>query len=840
MIQPTVRFVLLLLVAAHPVWAQSPPVLGDLETTPLTYREGDPAVPLTSSIRISSDVPLTRAVVQMTGYVPDEDQLAFSDTEAIRGVVDQADGTLLLLSYPAGSGQPAVNFQNALRQVTYQNTDEIDPDTRERTVSVQVFGGQDEASASVARSLAVVAENDAPVTPLANDDPIDYPAGTGVQIPVFETLTVADGDNELLSSAEVTISTGFRNAEDRLLLPTAPAGIGVTGSGSRTITLFGPASLAIFEEALRNVQFANETPLNVLPTEGVRRVTIQVFDGAAQSVSVSRFVVVGSPEDTPPRIRALTKEVTAGDPLSFTSAEFAERYTDPENDPFTGIFIRSKPERGTLLLRGEEVTNNRINNAGANGLPVAVSEFAALTYQPPSDYVGEDQFLWNAIDGTTFAANSVPVRIVVNPTPLQLTLGNSGPLSASDGQPLPIPPLAFSATQSVPITVTLSVSNGVLSLPAEILPLLTFTSGDGTGDASLVFSGGADAVAYTLSGIRYTPTENYSGNETLSVNASAAGGSSAQTSVAITVVSNVPPTVSDFTLSTVENQAYVFVLTDFSANYTDPDNGPSEGLTEIRLTALPPNGIMVHRGDTLRTANVSSPEGYAISVADVDAGQLRYAPDAGFVGDDEARWNASDGAALATSDAAIQITVLPTLAIVLTQDSATVCSGNPNTLRVVITAGPDQGLTYGWSCSDACEFAPPTNQATVVVSPAETTTYVVTVTDPATDMVAQDTVTVVVTDCSSPTPNLTLDIPNTFTPSGDDINDEWIIGSDGTASPVAVEVFDRYGHSVYRNEAYQDDWNGTYQGQALPEGTYYYLITDADGEVYKGALTILR
>ena len=125
-----------------------------------------------------------------------------------------------------------------------------------------------------------------------------------------------------------------------------------------------------------------------------------------------------------------------------------------------------------------------------------------------------------------------------------------------------------------------------------------------------------------------------------------------------------------------------------------------------------------------------------------------------------------------------------------------------------------------------------------MISPTQNTTYVVTVTSPTTGDFVVDSVAVVVADC--PDSALTLSIPNTFTPNGDDANNEWAIGSQTASLPVAVEVFDRYGHSVYRNEEYQDDWDGTYQGQALPEGTYYYLVTGAGGEVYKGPLTILR
>ena len=832
-----IRIMLLLLSATGTVWAQSPPVISGVETAPLAFREGTPPLPLSSSIRLDSDRPITRVRMQLTDYRAGEDQLVFADTETIRGVVNESTGTLWLLSYPAGSSRPAVSFQNALRNVAYQNTNEVNPEADVRSVSFRALDDQGQESPPIDRALTIVAENDAPNVVLPSDGPITYPAGTGMRLPVFGTIEVTDGDSELLSSAEVTISTGFQNAEDQLSVTDLPDELTVTGNGSQTLTLSGPATPAAFQRALRSVQFSNQTPSdNVLPTEGIRRVTISVFDGTAESVPVNRFMVVGSPSDIPPRIQAFDKEVTAGNSLGFSSTEFAEQFSDPEDGSFNGIYIRSKPERGTLTLRGEEVTNNRINGAGPDGLQVTASEFATLAYQAPGDYFGEDQFLWNATDGTTFAANSKPVRIAINPPELELTLGTIDPLSASASEPLQLPPLPFSATRQVPVTVTLSVGNGVLSLPAEIVGLLTFAAGDGTDDPSLVLTGGTNAMAYALSGIRYTANANYNGTETLSISASSSNNTSVQTSVTITVISNEPPVVNDLTITTGEDEPYVFRLADFTDGYQDADDAPSFGPARIHLTALPDNGTLVYQGEGLQPTDVSSSEGYAIPVADVVDGQLSYVPNSGFSGNDQARWNAFDGAALAASDAAIQITVLAALTITLPQDSLAVCPGDTATLRVAIASSSDDEITYAWSCPAACGFQQPSNQANVLISPTQTTTYVVTVANPTTGESVDSAVTVVVTDC----PEATLTIPNTFTPNGDEANDEWTIGSRTVSSPVAVEVFDRFGHSIYRSEAYQDNWDGTYQGEALPEGTYYYLITSAEGEVIKGPLTILR
>jgi hypothetical protein len=47
--------------------------------------------------------------------------------------------------------------------------------------------------------------------------------------------------------------------------------------------------------------------------------------------------------------------------------------------------------------------------------------------------------------------------------------------------------------------------------------------------------------------------------------------------------------------------------------------------------------------------------------------------------------------------------------------------------------------------------------------------------------------------------------------------------------------------SVYANDQYDNTWDGTRKdnGQALPDGTYYYVLT-LDGEIKKGFIYINR
>ena len=90
-----------------------------------------------------------------------------------------------------------------------------------------------------------------------------------------------------------------------------------------------------------------------------------------------------------------------------------------------------------------------------------------------------------------------------------------------------------------------------------------------------------------------------------------------------------------------------------------------------------------------------------------------------------------------------------------------------------------------------------------------------------------------------------INVFNTFTPNGDGINDFWHISNIEKHPDHLVEVFNREGSLVYSSNNYQNEptgagWNGTWKGQKLPAGTYYYLIHIGKGfDLVRGYITIL-
>ena len=78
--------------------------------------------------------------------------------------------------------------------------------------------------------------------------------------------------------------------------------------------------------------------------------------------------------------------------------------------------------------------------------------------------------------------------------------------------------------------------------------------------------------------------------------------------------------------------------------------------------------------------------------------------------------------------------------------------------------------------------------------------------------------------------------PNIITPNKDGKNETYIIdGLEGTGN-WSFEVHDRWGKELYKNENYDNSWSGDY----LSDGTYYYLIIAPDGTQCKGWVQIVK
>lgn len=120
-----------------------------------------------------------------------------------------------------------------------------------------------------------------------------------------------------------------------------------------------------------------------------------------------------------------------------------------------------------------------------------------------------------------------------------------------------------------------------------------------------------------------------------------------------------------------------------------------------------------------------------------------------------------------------------------------------------------------------------------VATPGITTSYVYYVID-ISGCVGNDTVVITVMD------PIQFNIRNVVTVNNDNFNDTWNITGVEFFPMTAVKVFNQYGKLLYESEDYKNDWNGSYQGTKLPNGTYYYVVLKGGTEEeYKGTITLL-
>lgn len=87
-----------------------------------------------------------------------------------------------------------------------------------------------------------------------------------------------------------------------------------------------------------------------------------------------------------------------------------------------------------------------------------------------------------------------------------------------------------------------------------------------------------------------------------------------------------------------------------------------------------------------------------------------------------------------------------------------------------------------------------------------------------------------------------LEIPNTFTPNGDNYNDVWNISNLHLYPEASVQVYNRWGNLLYQSKGSYTPWNGQANGKDLPAEVYYYVIvlSNQDENKYTGTITIIR
>ena len=85
-----------------------------------------------------------------------------------------------------------------------------------------------------------------------------------------------------------------------------------------------------------------------------------------------------------------------------------------------------------------------------------------------------------------------------------------------------------------------------------------------------------------------------------------------------------------------------------------------------------------------------------------------------------------------------------------------------------------------------------------------------------------------------------IKIYNGFSPNNDGINDVFVIEGIEKFPNNTLSVFNRWGNEVMKTKGYKNDWDGTWNNQILPDGTYFYIFEDGEGNKTVGYVQIMR
>ena len=577
------------------------PVLNTDST--LAYTEGDLSSVVNGLLVVDDvdDLLLEGAEIAISeGYFWDEDVLAFTDTATLVGSWDVATGVLTL------QGSATVSdYQNALRSVTYENTNTDDPVTDERTIRFTVLDGEGDSN-SVTSVLSIANVNDAPVVtvPLA----LNGFEETNLTIGGLGIQDVDVEQDGTLLSAALTVSDG-------ILTLNSTTGLTFISGGDGQSAMVIEGSLSDINTALNDLTYQGR--LNYF---GSDQLMVQVSDQGGSGLGGSK-VALGSVSLT---IAPLQDDPVAGsDVLLFFSEDVAKTITVATE----------------LLANDSDVDGDIFTLVGftqpANGI-LADNLNGTLTYTPNVNFFGVDGFTYTINDGQGGSDVGV-VTVIVDPVEDALVAGDDSGVVLEDG-----------------ILTTVNVLDNDRDpdfLPDGLNPALDLIGFSQTINGVVTYNGGG---VFT-----YTPNGDFFGTDMFNYTLNDGSNRIDQGVVTFTVnsVNDAPQLVNSVGITLDEGQGSLIDSTLLSV--ADVDHTSTE-LT-FTLDAIPTNGLLQKEGLSLNV-------GETFSQFNVDSGHITYLHDGTETTDDNFIFTVADGLGetLFPADFAITINLVNDLPVLNT------------------------------------------------------------------------------------------------------------------------------------------------------------------------------
>jgi large repetitive protein len=475
--------------------------------------------------------------------------------------------------------------------------------------------------------------------------------------------------------------------------------------------------------------------------------TVIVITGAAHGTAV-----VQSPTGT--ILYTPTNNFTGSDSFTYTVND-AEGVTSaaatvsitvtPVNDapvanPDVAVTTEDAPISIDVLVNDTDVDNalnaSSLVIAGnpASGVAVVESATGKILYTPASNFTGNDTFTYTVEDSE--GAASAPATVTVTVTPV-----NDTPIANNDAASTPEETAVFAVvlTNDTDVEGGLDASSVTLaSLPAHGTAVVQLPSGE----------------------ILYTPSTNFTGNDTFTYTVNDLdGATSAAATVTITVTPvNDVPVANDDLISTPEDTP---VSAAVLVNDTDVENG------------LDPSSLLVITGPS-----------HGSAVVQASTGKILYTPANNFTGNDSFTYSVKDNGGASTAPATVTVTVVPVNdAPMANPDFATTAEETPISVDVLAN---DTDADNALNTNSVAIASGPANGTAIVQLPSGEILYT-----PSTNFTGNDTFTYTVNDLDGAT-SAAATVTITVTPVNDVpvANDDLVSTPEDTPVSVAVLVND--------------------------------------------------
>ena len=540
----------------------------------------------------------------------------------------------------------------------------------------------------------------------------------------------------------------------------------------------------------------------------------EVGDGSDFSTSDYTLTVNVTPVNDAPTGSANSVSTNEDITYTFVAADFTVGYSDPETDPFAEIRITSLESVGSLLLGGVAVTLNQV-------ITLAQLNANQLTFVPVANQSGSpyDSFDFEVGDGSDFSSSAYTLTINVFSV-------NDVPVAIDDNA---------TTSEETLLSVDVMLNDNLGDTPTFISSV-DATSVQG---GSVVINNNGTPGDTSDDFIDYLPPPGFNGADSFTYSIEDADGDSSTATVTINVtpLNDIPQAVDDSAPATEEISTIIDVLIN--------DN---LGDTPTMISAV---DAVTTQGGSAVINNNGTP-------GDTSDDFIDFTPAPNFNGIDTFTYTIEDNDG-ETSTATVTVTITGVndtpLAV---DDNSTTVEDTPLVIDVMSNDNLGDEPT-----SIVSVDAISTEGGSVVINnngtPGNTGDDFIDFT-PASGFVGTDSFTYTIQDVDGEQSTATVTVivtlsPNTlviykgFSPNGDGSNDEWVIDGILLYPGNTVQVFNRWGNLVFKEEGYDNlskVWFGQSNegwvvgGNELPDGTYFYMVDLGDGSEAKSGYVMLK